>query len=241
MRNTAAVLLHGSIVGLFGAPSIAAQTLDQICPGALEGTGALWGVVGEVDADMPLPGASVVALWSVDGQVQRYEVDAGENGIYAMCLPLLTSFSVYASFAHASGEPFEVTMTESFTRQDFHLSLSTTGDGGDDDRLWLCVNGGQSAINDQFSRLVRCDDNWHPLEQCPKEELGRISVQPVGAGSGVMREMIEQLVREAKRIGANAVVNIEDSRGGSSFIGTQHATSITGEGVRIEVDPATCG
>jgi len=55
-----------------------------------------------------------------------------------------------------------------------------------------------------------------------------------------MSEMIEQLVQEAKRIGANAVVNIQDSRGGLSFGGALHATSITGEGVRIEVDPSTC-
>lgn len=238
MTRMARVLLHGAVVGLLVVPSVAAQTLDQVCPGALEGTGALFGTVADTDADMVVPRASVIALWSLDGQEQRYEVEAGLDGTYAMCLPLLTSFSLHASFATVSGTPLEVTMTEIFTRRDLSLSLSSAGGG--DERLWLCVNGGQSVINDQFSRLVRCDENWQPLERCPKVELGLISVHPVGAGSGMLREMIEQLVQEAKRIGANAVVNVQDSRGGLSFGGALHATSITGEGVRIEVDPSTC-
>jgi len=234
----ARALLHSAIVGLLAASAASAQTLDQICPNAPAGIGALYGAVMDSDAEVTLPGATVVASWDAGGQEQRAEVGVGVEGFYAMCLPLETGISVYASFAAESGAPLELTMTEVFTRQD--LSLSLSGESGEGDRLWLCVEGGESVINIRFSRLVRCDQNWKPLEQCPKEELGQISVKPVGAGSGMLREMIEQVVKEAKRLGANAVINVHDGRGGTSFTGTQHATSILGEAVRIDVDPSTC-
>ncbi|MCG8469723.1 MAG: YbjQ family protein [Gemmatimonadetes bacterium] len=227
-------------VGLFlSAPSVSAQTLDQICPGAPNGIGALWGRVTDTAADLVLPGATVVALWNMNGEEQRSEAEVGPEGVYAMCLPLETSMTVYASFANEMGGRVSVTMTEDLTRADLSVVM-TSGVAGTDDRLWLCVNDGRSVINEQFARLVRCDDDWQQLERCPKVELGSLSVQPVGAGSGMLREMIEQLVQEAKRIGANAVINLRDSRGRSSFIGTVHSTSITGEGVHIAVDPATC-
>ena len=237
MRRTTRAMLPAAIVGLLVAPGASAQTLEQICPGAMEGIGALWGEVSDIDAELVLPGARVVASWAFDGQEQRSEVQAGDDGMYVMCVPLETDISVHASVATATGLPLEITMTETFTRQNLSLSMSI-GDSGE--RLWLCIDGGQSMINTQFARLVRCDDNWQPLERCPKTELGRITVQPVGAGSGMLREMIEQLVREAKRIGANAVVYVQNGRGGRSFGGAQHLTAITAEGVRIEVDPTTC-
>lgn len=241
MRRMAREMLLGAIVGLPVAPLASAQTLDQICPGAEDGTGALWGAVADTDADLVLPGASVIASWNADGHEQHSEVQVGLDGVYKLCyLPLETAISVYASFATMSGAPAEVTMTAIFTRQDLSLSMSGAGGGDGDDRLWLCVAGGQSVINNQYSRLVRCDDNWRPLEWCPKEELGRISIQPVGAGSGVLREMLEQLVQQAKRLGANAVINAQDDRGGTSFGGAQHLTSISGEAVWIDVDPTTC-
>ncbi|MDH3735263.1 MAG: YbjQ family protein, partial [Gemmatimonadota bacterium] len=203
----------------------------DICPGAEEGTGALWGGVTDSDADMVLPGASVIASWDVDGETRRAEAQVGVDGAYTICyLPLELPITVHAAFATMEGVPIQVAMTEVFTRQDLSLSMSGSAAAeDDDDRLWLCVAGGQSTINIQNSRLIRCDPQWQPLERCPKEELGGISVQPAGGGSGMMREMIEGVVQEAKRLGANAVINVQDSR-----------TSITGEAVRIDVDPSTC-
>jgi hypothetical protein len=195
----------------------------------------------DADAEMLLPGATVIASWTVQGRDRRAEVRTGLDGAYTMChLPLETSVRVHASFGNIDGGTVAITLTDIFTRQDLGLSTSGAAAVDNDDRLWFCVEGGQSVINMQFSRLVRCDEDWQPLENCPKEELGLITVQPVGAGSGMLREMIEQLVLEAKRIGANAVVNVQDARGGTSFGSTQHATSITAEGVLIEVDPSTC-
>ena len=243
MRRTVRALLQSAIVGFLAASAASGQTLDEICPGAEDGTGALWGGVRDSDADMILPGASVIASWEADGKKRDSEVQVGLDGAYQMCyLPLETVISVSASFGTMGGQRLDVTMTEVFTRQDLTLSMSGGGDTDTgDDRLWMCVNGGQSEINMQHSRLIRCDDNWQPLEQCPKVELGLISVQPIGAGSGVLREMLEQLVQEAKRLGANAVVNVQDSRGGLSVASnTDHPTSITAEGVLIEVNPTTC-
>lgn len=241
MRRTGRALLCGIFIGLPIVPAASAQSLDEICPGAEDGTGALWGAVLDTDADVVLPGVTVFASWSVEGEERRSEARTGLDGVYRMChLPLETSVRVYASFGTLDGTSVAVTLTEIFTRRDLGLSTSSTGPDGSDDRLWLCVEGGQSVLNMQFSRLVRCDEGWQPLENCPKEELGLITVQPVGAGSGMLREMVEQLVLEAKRLGANAVVNVKDARGGTSFGATLHATSVTAEGVRIEVDPSTC-
>lgn len=240
MRPTIRAILFGVVVALLLPLRASAQTLQQICPGAPDGTGALWGQVIDIDADLVLPGARVVASWSYDGEEQSSEVQVGAEGIYAMCLPLETSMSVHASFASTAGSPLEVTMTEELTQQNLSLSMSKGLGRFETERLWMCINGGESDINTQFSRLLRCDTNWQPLERCPKVELGRITVQPVGAGSGMLKEMIEQLVQEAKRIGANAVVNVANARGGRSFGGARRLTTITAEGVRIEVDPRTC-
>lgn len=231
MRRLSRALVHGAIAGLFAASSAVGQELQEICPGAEDGTGALWGAVTDSDADMVLPGANVVATWVDDGDERNAEVQVGLDGSYTMCyVPLGTEISVHATFATMEGAPVQVTLSEIFLQQD--LSLSMTGSAGgasDDERIWLCLSGGESQINIQNSRIIRCDSSWKPLETCPKTELGQISAQAVGAGSGMIREMIETLVQEAKRVGANAVINPRFSRG-----------SISGEAVLIEVDPSTC-
>lgn len=231
MRRLSKALVHGAIAGLFAASSAVGQELQEICPGAEEGTGALWGAVTDSDADMVLPGANVMASWMEDGDERNAEVQVGLDGSYTMCyVPLETEISVHAQFATMAGAPVQVTLSEIFLQQDLSLSMTgSVGGGGDDDRLWLCIAGGQSQINIQNSRLIRCDPNWKPLEQCPKTELGQIQAQSTGAGSGMMREMLEKFVDEAKRVEANAVINPRFSRG-----------SMSGEAVRIEVDPSTC-
>ena len=238
MKSTLRVPMCGAIAVLLVVSAASAQTLDQVCPNAPDGIGALYGEVVDPDAAVPLPGATVIATWDVDGSEQRVEGAVGLEGFYALCLPRETPISIHAAFSGVTGVPLEVTMVEEFTQQDLRLSMARATAA--DDRLWLCVNRGQSEINIRFTRLVRCDEEWQPLERCPKVELGKINVQPVGAGSGMLREMVEQLVQEAKRLGANAVVNVHDGRGGTTFTSTVHATAIVAEGVRIDVDPLTC-
>lgn len=242
MRRWIPSLLIAAAAWLVAVPAASAQTLEEICPGAVEGTGALWGAVMDTDGDMTLPGATVVATWSEGGVTRTAEARVASDGAYRMCgVPLHLPLSVQASFSSSASVPVAVTMTGVFTRQDLNLSLSgAPGVAGPDERLWVCVDGGESEFNLRFSRLVRCDEGWQPLEQCPKIELGRLNVQPVGAGSGMLREMTEQLVIEAKRLGANAIVNLRDGRGSTSLIGTDHSNTLTGEAVLIEVDPSTC-
>lgn len=244
MRQLARTLPLAAIAMLLTSASAFGQTLEEVCPGAREGTGVLVGEVKDTDGDVMLPGASVQVSWSADGIERSASADVDLDGVYILChLPLQTAMTVQASFASMRGVPVEVTMGEVFVRQDLGLSLTSAApsafDDGDD-RIWVCIEDGESVINRQFSRLVRCDSNWQPLELCPKTELGTITVQPVGAGSGMVRELVEQFVQEAKRLGANAVVNVSDGRGGMSFGGTQHTMAMTGEAVRIEVDPRTC-
>ena len=232
MRYLAGALAVMALGGSIGTAPAMAQELQEICPGAQEGTAALWGAVMDSDADMVLPGAKVIASWQQDGQTRTAETEVGLDGAYTMCyVPRNATVTMRAAFATMQGAPIEVTTAEIFTRQDLGLSMSGSVGGADDedDRLWLCVAGGQSTINIQNSRLIRCDPQWQPLERCPKEELGRIQVQPAGAGGGLMREMIEQVVQEAKRLGANAVINVRSNR-----------ASISGEAVKIEVDPSSC-
>lgn len=237
MKTIGRAPLFGAIAGLVCVSGVSAQTLAEACPNAPEGIGALYGAVIDADAEVTLPGATVIVSWDAAGEVQRTRVAAGADGVYALCLPLATALSLHAEFAGQSGSPLEVTLLEEFTEQ--HLSLSLAG-ASPEERLWLCVDGGQSEINIRFSRLVRCEEKWQPLELCPKTELGTITVQPVGAGVGMLREMVEQLVQEAKRLGANAVVNVHDGRGGTTFTNTVHSTAIVAEGVQIDVDPTTC-
>jgi hypothetical protein len=227
----------GAAVALLVAMPASGQTIDDVCPGAPAGTGAMWGSVTDSDAEMMLPGAAVIASWDVEGQERRAQVEVGADGLYAMCLPMERALSVRVSLATVSGAPLDLTLTEVFTRQDLSVSMT----GADDDRVWVCIENGQSIINTQFTRLIRCEEYWQPLEQCPKaKELGRINVQPIGAGSGMIREMVEQFAQEAKRLGANAVINVSDGRGGTSWGTTQHTMAMTGEAVLIEVDPSTC-
>lgn len=242
MRRWIPSLFFAAAAWLVAVPAASAQELEEICPGAAEGTGALWGAVMDTDGDMTLPGATVVATWSEGGETRTAEAQVAADGAYRMCgVPLQFPLSVQASFSSSASAPVAVTMTDVFTRQDLNLSLSgATAIDGSDKRIWVCVDGGESRFNLQFSRLVRCDRGWQPLEQCPKTELGRLTVQPVGAGSGMLREMAEQLVIEAKRLGANAIVNLRDSRGSTSLVGTTHSNPLVGEAVLIEVDPATC-
>lgn len=231
MRRISRALVHGAIAGLFATTGVVGQELQDICPGAEDGTGAIWGAVTDSDADMVLPGANVFAKWTEDGEQKNAQVQVGLDGGYTMCyVPMGTEISVHAAFATMEGTPVQVTLSEIFLQQDLSLSMSGTSGGDDgDDRLWVCIAGGQSQINIQNTRLIRCDADWKPLETCPKTELGRISAQAVGAGSGMVREMLEQFVQEASRVKANAVINVNYGRGGMS-----------GEAVRIDVDPSTC-
>ena len=243
MKPVAKTLFLAALAVLLNSPA-AAQTLEEVCPGAEEGTGVLVGMLKDTDGDVMLPGASVLISWNAGAIERSARADVDTDGIYMMChLPLETTVTVQPSFATMNGDPVQVAMNEVFVRQDLVMSLSGEGSGAfddGDDRVWVCIQGGESDINRQFSRLVRCETAWQPLEQCPKKELGTIYVQPVGAGSGMVRELVEQFVQEAKRLGANAVVNVTDGRGGTSWIGTTHVPAMTGEAVQIDVDPMTC-
>jgi len=232
MRRSMTALLPAALITL-GAASANAQELSEICPNAKDGTGAIWGLVSDPDAGMGLPGARVVASWSEDGKTQSAETETQLDGSYTLCyVPLGVDLSVRPMFATVGGAEIAMHLEEIFTRQDISFSMTgarSAGGGEEDSRIWMCIAGGQSTININNTRLIRCESYWKPLEQCPKEELGSVTASPVGDGSGVMREMLERLVQEARRLGANALINVKSSR-----------SAIIADAVRIEVDPSTC-
>lgn len=220
-----------------GLSPLAAQELEEACPDSPDGTGALWGVVSDAEAEVALPGATVEARWMEEGTPEATRTQTGFDGGYTLCyLPLETEISVVALLGDRSGVPVSVTLTESVSRQDLGYSLTATAEARDTDpsRMWACIGSPDSQIRMQLGRLVRCDPGWKPLEQCPKEELGRVSA-PVtaGAGGGLreggLREAVERLITDARRLGGNALVDFGEDRG-----------SVRAVAAKIEVDPATC-
>ena len=73
--------------------------------------------------------------------------------------------------------------------------------------------------------------------------MGTVMANASGSGGGVLREMLESIAAETRRLGANALINfnIEESRGSVNSdnsdapIGAIRATA-----VKIDVDPTTC-
>jgi len=223
--------LCGAVLALFAVSSVGAQELSEICPNSPPGTGALWGVVADAEAEVALPGAKLVASWRAEGKPVKAEVQTGVDGSYTLCyLPLETVLAVQPALGNMPGAGLTLTLTQPLTNQDIAFSLGGAAAGGEaDDRIWACFGRGESQLNMQNSRLIRCDANWRTLERCPKVELGRAQVTASGGGSGMLREAVEEMVQQARRLGANALINW-----------SQSGNTLSAEAVKIEVDPSTC-
>lgn len=214
---------------LLTAATLRAQTVEEMCPNAKD-TGALLGVVSDVDAAMALPGATVRATWETDGTPGIGETQTGIDGGFTLCyLPIGTELTVQAMFATMTGQPVSITLAETITQQDIGFSLTGGATSTDKGQVWACIGPPDSQMRVQLGSLVRCDPQWPPLDRCPKQELERVSASAGSRGRGAMREMVDSLVDAAERLGANALVDIQGGRG-----------SISALAVKIEVDPSTC-
>jgi len=194
---------------------------------------------------MALPGATVVATWQREGKPGQAEAQSGLDGGFKLCnVPLALEVAVHPTFATMNGPEVVVTLDEAITRQDLGFSLTgTTAVAADDDRIMACLGGAQSQINLQNSRLFRCDAHWPALSKCPKEEMGTVMANASGSGGGVLREMLESIAAETRRLGANALVNfsIEEGRGSvNSDNSDKPVGAIRATAVKIDVDPTTC-
>ncbi len=231
MKDSVTRLLP-ALLFLLPTSNLAAQDLAEVCPDSPAGTGALFGLVSDTDAEMALPGAMVHTQWEADGKPAKADTQTGLDGSFVICyLPLDTPLSVMPMLGNMSGTPVSVTLSEPVTRLDLAFSLTgaTGAAEGEVDKIWACIGEAGSTLRNQLGNMVFCDPNWPGLERCPKEELGRVSASASGGGRGRMREVIESLVDQAKRLGANALVQISGGRG-----------SISAMAVKIEVDPASC-
>jgi len=235
MTRTRVALGLSVLFGLSGARALTAQDLSEMCPNSDAGTGAVWGSVSDPDAGMVLPGATVVAKWTEDGSETGTQVASGLDGSFVLCyIPLGTEISIQTMLATMAGPTVTLTLSEPLTQEDLSFSMSGNNSEKKDDRIWACFLGGNSSLNLQNARLIRCDAQWKPLEQCPKKELGMVTASSTGAGNtgrgnATVREMLETLTRETKRLGGNAIVNLRSSR-----------ASIMGDAVKIDVDPKDC-
>jgi hypothetical protein len=223
--------LIGGLLSLTVTASLRGQELGEVCPGAEAGSGALWGLLSDTDAEMALPGAKVIATWSVAGTPGRSEVQTAIDGSFTMCyVPLETELTVRGMIGGLAGQPVSITLTDPITRHDVGVSLTGATSAGPAaaDKLMACVGPVDSQIRTQLTSLLRCETQWPGLEKCPRQELGRVSATASG-DRGAMREMVERLIQEAERLGANALVNVDGGRG------TMNALA-----VKIDVDPSTC-
>lgn len=233
---------------LLGSSSLIAQELNEVCPDSPDMTGALWGLVSDTDAEMGLPGASVVATWEKDGESGKAEGQTGLDGGYTLCyVPLGVEVAVQAVFANLGGEVVTANLAEDITRVDLAFSLTgaSSGGGAGDDRMWACFGADDNQINLQNSRIIRCDSGWgRAIDRCPKTaEHGQVQATISGGGvsadeaeradqlarSPEFREALEKVVADGRRLGANALINWRQNR-----------NSLTAEAVTIEVDPSTC-
>ena len=245
MGRIAAGIVAGAAALAFVGPAAVAQEVDEVCPDSPEMTGALWGLVSDGATQMGLPGATVIASWGHDGQEGRREGQTALDGSYTLCyVPLGIEISVQPVFLGTASAAVAANLTEEITRLD--LGFSLTGVGTGDDRIWACFGGTtDNQINLQNSRLLRCDPGWGGIDRCPKEEehgqvQATVSMYSVTsdtmaveggrrAGSLELRGALEKVIADARRLGANALINWRMSR-----------NSVTAEAVTISVDPATC-
>jgi hypothetical protein len=223
-----------------GTP-VVAQDLSEVCPGAEGGTGALWGLLSDADAQMGLPGATVVASWTIDGVSGRAEVQTSIDGSFTMCyVPLDTELSVLGMIGSIPGRPFAVTLTDPITRLDLEVSLTGANAGGE--KMLACPGAPNSQLRLQVSDLVHCDPRWRGLENCPREDLGRVSVASPDTPSLSDRlPGLALLITQARELGANALLNFWES----GIVGRRSAGSpggglLSAQAVFIDVDPATC-
>lgn len=257
MRRFEAALLAGMTVLTLAPAGAVAQQLAEVCPDAQPGTGALWGLVSDADAGIGLPGATVVATWENDGETVRAEGQTALDGGYVLChVPVGVEMSVQPVVAAVGGTVVVATLTEDFLRVDLGFSLVEAGSDSED-RLWACPDfrvdpdGRMRGLG-----LLRCDSDWKELDACPREEergdveadmplVSRVmAVSPAevaalqsgrrrldgGAGSvSGLREAVSTMVDEAKRLGANALVDWE-----------REGATLRAKAVTITVDPSTC-
>jgi len=167
----------------------------------------------------------------------RAEVQTSIDGSFTMCyVPLATELSVLGMIGSIHGQPLAITLTDPITRQDVEVSLTgaTSGSGADAGgvKMLACLGAPDSEFRFRVGELVHCDPRWPGLENCPREDLGRVSVTATGGASRGRRfygEDLERLIAEAERLGANALIRYEVGGG-----------LIAAQAVFIEVDPASC-
>ena len=256
-RRFRVTLLGGLTAMTLAAGGGVAQQLEEICPEAQPGTGALWGLVSDADAGIGLPGATVVATWEHDGDTVRAEGQTSLDGGYVLChVPVGVEMSVQPVVATVGGAAIAATLTGDFLRVDLGFSLAEAGSDGED-RLWACPDFRVDPDRRmQGLGLLRCDSDWEELDACPREEehgdaeadvplVSRVmAVSPAevaalqsgrrrldgGAGSvSGLREAVTTMVEEAKRMGANALVDWE-----------REGTTLSAKAVTVTVDPSTC-
>ncbi len=169
-RTRLAVTVLGILVMAVGRPdALAGQELSELCPSAGDDKAAIIGLVQDADGGMILPGASVIATWSADGEEGRAEVQVGLDGTYTLCgVPQDTEISLRARFTQFASEPIVVSLSGGVGRQDLGVSLTAVApaepedEGLSEEELEAARESSSRAFS---SRDIRRDD----LDPLPPE------------------------------------------------------------------------
>lgn len=202
MSRFAAVSLLALALARGSASPAAGQAVPDVCEGAGADDAAVVGVVREGDADMVLPGATIVASWEDDGPRQETRVESRLDGSYALCgLRPGLSVTLLATFSTLESEPTVVELGEGVTRADLSLSLAMAASS--DRRLIMCPDF-------EYPHLIDCEPGQY-LDRCEHEKLGRVETGRAGAAVD-SQETVEQFIYEVKRLGGDAVIHVNVQR-----------------------------
>lgn len=167
-----------------GTPAIA-QDLSEVCPGAEDDTGALLGVLFDADSEVALPGATVVARWTIDGAEGRAETGTSIDGSFTLCqVPLETEITLLGMIGTVPGQAVAITLTDPVTRQDVAISLAGSMGGGGE-KMLACLGPPDSEFRLRVGEFVHCDPGGRDWSAAPgRSWAGSASPSPALPAGG---------------------------------------------------------
>lgn len=191
---------------------LAAQNLSDFCPDAGDDDAAIIGLVQDADGGMILPGADVIATWTVDDNEGEARVQVGLDGTFTVCgVPRDAEISLRAEFSQFAGAPVSVSLSGGVGRQDLTVSLTAPAPLEANAAREEELEAARSASSRAFSsRDIRRDD-LEPLPDMSVFELFRmhslVQVEPGSDNVFMSGRTVSQRVGAPSRLAAMVYIN----------------------------------
>ncbi len=191
---------------------LSAQSLSDFCPSAGDDEAAIIGLVQDADGGMILPGASVIATWTMDDQEGEAEVQVGLDGTFTLCgVPREIEISLRAELNQFAGAPVFVRLSGGVGRQDLTVSLIAPAPLEANAAREEELEGARAASSRAFSsRDIRRDD-LEPLPDMSVFELFRmhslVQVEPGSDNVFMSGRTVSQRVGAPSRLAAMVYIN----------------------------------